>query len=214
LVIEDPDRVVPNEGDWPRVLHDIRRKVPREDQALVRAEGGIHVVNRNGGNQLRGSVYYRFRDDGLVGREAPSIPAPSSSGGGVAGSPEVRDTLSFFVSLEDERLTTPGTTFRARADGETVQGNTTRVRASDLDALADYLRSRFGYDPGALQGLQPSHAGHPLPGQTRLQPGDRNKVSLRYAHLDSSTDALLSNAPLLGFGNRRSSEPATIVTEI
>ena len=38
--------------------------------------------------------------------------------------------------------------FVANTGGQTVEGNTTRVLASDLDALSNFLRDNFDYDTG------------------------------------------------------------------
>lgn len=170
---------------------------------------GVNSVTRSGANELRGSAYYRFRDESLVGTEAKGLPFDPGTfdfdkWGGWASGPVIRDKLAFFLSYEDETLTSPGTTFRANAGGETVQGSTTRVLASDLDALSSYLRSNFRYDPGPHQGYNHETPATRYLAKLSYNVSDRHKVSLRYTHLDSSTDVLLSNAAALGFGNRRS----------
>ncbi|MCL4821639.1 MAG: carboxypeptidase regulatory-like domain-containing protein [Vicinamibacteria bacterium] len=169
---------------------------------------GVNSVTRSGGNEFRGSAYYWFRDEGLVGTEAgdrtvnPGTFDFKKIGGWISG-PIVKDKLFFFGSVEDETLTSPGTTFRANAGGESIGGNTTRVLASDLDALSSFLSSRFQYETGPYQDYD-----HETPARRYLAKIDwnlsnTNKVVLRYNHLDSNTDVLLSNSASLGFGNRR-----------
>ena len=120
---------------------------------------GINSVTRSGGNQFRGSAYYWFRDDSLVGTEAKGLPFNPGTfdfkkwGGWLSG-PIIKDKLFFFVSFEDEALTQPGTTFRANTGGETVQGSVTRVLASDLDSLGSYLNTQLQVRRRALPGLQ------------------------------------------------------------
>ncbi len=171
---------------------------------------GVNSVTRSGGNEFRGSAYYWFRDESLVGTEAgestinPGTFDFKKIGGWISG-PIVKDKLFFFGSVEDETLTSPGTTFRANAGGEAIGGNTTRVLASDLDALSSFLSSRFQYETGPYQDYD-----HETPARRYLAKIDwnvsnTNKVVLRYNHLDSNTDVLLSNSTSLGFGNRRTS---------
>jgi hypothetical protein len=118
---------------------------------------GVNMVTRSGGNQFRGSAYYWFRDNSLVGTEAkgnsydPGTFDSRRFGGWVSG-PILKDKLFFFGSYENDKLSQPGTTFRANNGGEPVGGNVTRVLASDLDALSSYLSSNFGYDTGGYQG--------------------------------------------------------------
>jgi hypothetical protein len=170
---------------------------------------GINSVTRSGGNQFRGSYYYQFRDDSMTGGEAQGANVNvgtfefRNTGGWVSG-PVWKNKLFFFLNYEDESLTQPGTTFRANLGGETVGGGTTRVLASDLDALSNYLSQRFSYDTGDYQGYD-----HETPAKRFLVKFDyninnTNKVTFRYNMLDSITDVLLSNSSSLGFGTRRS----------
>jgi hypothetical protein len=170
---------------------------------------GVNSVTRSGGNAFRGSAYYWFRDDSLVGKEARGVPFDPGVfefdkwGGWVSG-PLAKDRLSFFLSFEDETDVRPGTTYRANWGGEAAQGNVTRVLASDLDALRGYLRQNFQYDTGPYQGYSHLTPATRYLAKLNYNIDDRNKLSLRYNQLDSTTDQLVSDASALGFGNRRS----------
>jgi hypothetical protein len=169
---------------------------------------GVNMITRSGTNQFRGSAYYWFRDNSLVGTEAKGLtynPGTFDSrrfGGWVAG-PIIKDKLFFFGSIEDDKLTQPGTTFRANTGGETVAGNVTRVLASDLDQLSSYLSSNFQYDTGAYQGYDFEIPARRYLAKLDYNLDDRNKISVRYTHLDSKTDQLVSDSSSLGFGSRR-----------
>jgi hypothetical protein len=169
---------------------------------------GVNTVTRSGTNDFRGALRYDFRDQSMVGTRAgrsdfdPGTFDFNQFGAWLSG-PIVRNRLFFFVNFENEGLTEPGTTFTANAGGQPVEGNTTRVLASDLTQLSNFLRTNFGYDPGGFQGY-----GHETPATRFLAKldfnvNDRNRLSLRYNHLDSNTDVLLSNSSSLGFGTRR-----------
>jgi hypothetical protein len=117
---------------------------------------GVNTVTRSGTNRFRGSAYYWFRDNGLVGTDAagntynPGTFNAHRIGAWVSG-PIIQDKLFFFGSYENDKYTAPGTTFRANTGNEPVGGNVTRVLASDLDTLSSYLKSNFGYDTGPYQ---------------------------------------------------------------
>jgi hypothetical protein len=132
--------------------------------------------------------------------------------GGTVSGPIIKNKLFFFANFESDALTEPGTTFLANKGTATalepVGGNTTRVLASDLDALSSFLKTKFSYDTGPYQGYD-----HETPSLRFIMKfdynlNDNNKISLRYVHLDSDTDVLMSNSSSLGFGNRRSSTQA------
>ncbi len=169
---------------------------------------GINSVTRSGDNQFRGSAYYWFRDQGLVGTEAKGLPFnPGTFNfdkfGGWASGPVIKDKLALFLSFEDEKLQEPGTTFRANAGGETVQGSTTRVLASDLTTLSSFLSTNFRYDSGPFEDYSHETPARRYLAKLNYNISDRNKVSIRYNQLDSITDVLLSNSGSLGFGTRR-----------
>jgi hypothetical protein len=170
----------------------------------------VNTVTRSGGNQFQGSLYHQFRDQELVGTEAagsefdPGTFNVKKWGGWLSG-PIVQNRLFFFASYEQDKLTEPGTTFLANTGGQTPGGSITRVNATTLDSLSNFLRSNFDYETGPYQGYE-----HLVPATRVLAKLDfnlnqNNRFSLRYTHLDSETDVLLSNSTSLGFGNRRSS---------
>lgn len=171
---------------------------------------GVNTVTKSGANEYSGSVYYNYRNESYVGTKAGDFEVNPGKfrfnqyGVRLSG-PIVKNKLFFFVSFEDDNLIQPGTTFIARSDVTvTPGGNITRVLKSDLDALSAFLKEKFNYETGPYQGYD-----FETPSTRALIKLDynidpKNKLSLRYLHLDSFTDVLLSNSSSLGWGNRRS----------
>jgi hypothetical protein len=173
----------------------------------------VNTVTRSGTNQFRGSFYHRFRDDGLVGTEAHGLPFNPGTfnfrnTGGWGAGPVMKNKLFFFGNFEDEEFTQPGTTFMANTGGQPVIGNTTRVLASDLDALSGYLGQRFNYETGPYQDYDEQKPATRFLTKFDYNLSTNHKVIFRYTHLDSNTDVLASNSSSLGFGNRRTSTQA------
>ncbi|MCI0554702.1 MAG: TonB-dependent receptor [Anaerolineae bacterium] len=174
---------------------------------------GVNTVTKSGTNEFSGSAYYQFRNEGLVGEDAKDekfIPGKFEYKqiGLRLGGPIVQNKLFFFGSFEDDDLTEPGTDFTANLGSETVAGNKTRVLASDLDQLSSFLRSNFGYDAGGYQGYDFKTPALRFIGKLDFNLNTRNKLSVRYNHLDSDTDVLMSNSSSLGNGNRRTNTNA------
>ena len=171
---------------------------------------GVNTVTKSGTNEYSASVYYNFRNNDFVGTKAGDVEFKSGTFkfgqfGMRLGAPLIQNKLFLFVNFEDDKLTQPGTTFIARPDTNTPDGgNVTRVLASDLDALRNYLKSNFGYETGPYQGYDHFTPSTRFLAKLDYNIDNKNKVSLRYTHLDSFTDVLLSNSSSLGFGNRRS----------
>lgn len=186
---------------------------------------GVNTVTRSGTNSYNGSVYYMFRKPNLVGKTAGTNsfdpgsfdyknygfrvggPLPFFNFGEHNGPMFIsgKNKLFFFLSYESEKLTQPGTTFTARTSTATVPaGNVTRVLNTDLDNLSTFLRDRFGYETGPYQGYSHNTPAKKWLFRTDYNINDKNRLSLRYIHLDSDTDVLLSNSSSLGAGTRRS----------
>ena len=171
----------------------------------------VNTVTRSGTNEFTGMLQYGFRNEALTGKEAgPGLLAVSAGNfkfsryGGYLGGPLIKNRVFFFASYEKDALREPGTTFLANEGGQTVEGSVTRVLKSDLDGLADYLSTNFNYSPGPYQGYDHETPATRYIAKLDFNVSERNKVSVRYNHLDSFTDVLLSNSASLGvLGNRR-----------
>ncbi len=174
---------------------------------------GINAVTKSGTNEISGSAYYDWRTQGLVGTKAkdntfnPGTFKYNLMGARLSG-PIIKDKLFFFLSYEDDKTVSPGTTFRANLGGETATGNVTRVLASDLDALSSYLKTNFNYDTGPYQGYDFEIPSTRFLAKLDFNLNDKNKISVRYSQLDSKTDVLMSTSSSLGFGSRRSNNNA------
>lgn len=167
---------------------------------------GVNTVTRSGTNEFSGSAYYFWRNNNNVGTEAgentfnPGDFTYNQIGFRVGG-PIIKDKLFFFASFEDEAEARPGTTWRANR-GEPIEGNVTRVLASDLDQLSGFLRDKFDYETGPYEDYDNETLGTKFLIKFDYNINDKNKLSLRYNHLDSSTDVLMSGSNSLGFGGR------------
>src|SRR5207244_10190126 len=121
------------------------------------------------------------------------------------GGPIIRNRLFFFGSFENDGQTQPGTTFLANDGTQTLGGNVTRVLASDLDSLSRYLKNSFNYTTGPYQGYDFKVPSTRFLARMDYNVNDRNKLSLRFNLLNSSSDIRVSNSSSLGFGSRRTS---------
>jgi hypothetical protein len=172
---------------------------------------GVNAVTRSGTNNVEGSVYYLTRNEDFVGTRAgtnPVNPGTFSFGqiGARIGGPIIKNRLFVFANFEDDGLEEPGTTFRPNAGGQPVGGNVTRVLQSDVDRLSQFLGQRFDYQTGSATDFQLETPSRRFLTRVDFNANDRNKFSLRYSYLNSSTDIPVSNSTSLGFGNRRDNQ--------
>jgi hypothetical protein len=173
----------------------------------------VNTVTRSGTNQYRGSLYHQFRDNSLVGTTAKDLAVNPGTfdfrnTGGWGGGPIVKNRAFFFGNYENEAFTQPGTTFRANLGGEAAAGSVTRVLASDLNTLSSFLSNNFNYETGPYENYSFETPAKRYLAKVDYNLNERNKVSVRYNHLDSKTDQLASNSSSLGFGTRRTTTQA------
>src|SRR5213082_1950872 len=169
---------------------------------------GVNMVTKSGTNDVSGSLYYNERNNDFVGTDAgPNTFNPGTFKyhdiGAALGGPIIRNRLFLFGSFENDGQTAPGTTYLANNGSQPDSGNITRVLASDLDSLSSYLKSNFNYVTGPYEGYDFRVPSTRFLARLDYNLNDRNKLSLRYNLLNSSSDILVSNSSSLGFGCRR-----------
>jgi hypothetical protein len=167
---------------------------------------GVNTVTRSGTNRFTGSVYHRLKNDDLVGTEAAGLTFDPGEftfrdTGFWVGAPIVRNRLFAFFNFEDEEDNRPLTNFRANR-GETVQGNTTRVLASDLERVSALLASDFQYETGPFEAYPDLTPARRYLIRNDFNLNNNNKINFRYTHLDSSTDVSISSSSSLLRGRR------------
>ncbi|HVO34782.1 MAG TPA: carboxypeptidase regulatory-like domain-containing protein, partial [Gemmatimonadales bacterium] len=168
---------------------------------------GVNMVTKSGTNQFAGSLYYQFRNNNYVGTQAgantfnPGTFKYHDLGLNLGG-PIIPNKLFFFTSWEGDINTQPGTGFLANTGGQTVGGQTSRVLASDLDALSAFLATNFKYNTGPYQGYNFNTPSNRFLVRLDYNLNDRNKLSLRYNVLNSSSDINVSGSSSLGVGGR------------
>lgn len=113
--------------------------------------GAINAVTRSGTNDIEGSVYYLFRNEGMAGKtpiddsslKREKLSDFSAKTYGVRlGGPIIKDKLFFFVNAELQREETP-----QPFDFATYTGKATR---DTLNALVEKL-GEYGYNPGGFE---------------------------------------------------------------
>jgi predicted DNA-binding ribbon-helix-helix protein len=165
----------------------------------------VNTITRSGTNQVRGSLYHRFRNENFVGTDAHGLvfnPGTfnTKQTGGWGGTPIVKNRLFLFGNYEDESDVRPLNSFRANNGGEPVAGNVTRVLASDLTTLSAFMKQNFDYDTGPFAPSDDTTPQKRTMLRTDLNLNNSNKFSFGYIQLNSSSDNNLSGSTSAGIG--------------
>ena len=168
----------------------------------------VNMVTKSGTNDFKGSVYYQTRNQSLVGTKAagstfdPGTFHFNMFGGNFSG-PILKDKLFFFLSFETEGYVRPATNFIANNGSQNAGGNITRVLKSDLNELSNFLRTNFNYETGKYDGYDFNTDAARFIIKLDYNLNLKNKISIRYSHLDSKSDQPIANSSGLGSGFRR-----------
>jgi hypothetical protein len=168
---------------------------------------GVNAVTKSGTNTFTGSVYRLTRTQDFVGDKVgaqafnPGV-FDFSQFGARFGGPLIKNKLFFFGNFETDGNNRPGTNFVSNTGGQAITGNTTRVLASDVTTLSNFLSQNFQYETGPVNGYEFETPSTRILGKIDFNLNDNNKFSFRYTQLDSKTDVIMSGSSSLGFGNR------------
>jgi hypothetical protein len=165
---------------------------------------GINSVTRSGTNQFKGSVYTYIRTPGMLGYKVRTNTVPKGDfsynlSGFSVGGPIVKNKLFFFVSAEQEKLSQPATTLVANKPGQTaVPGVISQAVADTLDALKNFLISKYGYDPGVYQGYNYNTHSDKITARLDYNINAKHTLTIKYNYLKSYKDQPASNSGAVG----------------
>ncbi|PLX22456.1 MAG: hypothetical protein C0597_02450 [Marinilabiliales bacterium] len=156
---------------------------------------GINAVTKSGTNELKGTGYYFFRNENMIGEKVGSVTAKnydfSAKQFGVSiGGPIIKDKLFFFINAEAERRDQLAHGFVADDGTNTGQSNVTSVLESDLIAVQNHLRTFWNYDPGAYQGYNHETYNDKLLLKLDWNIAKNHSLTVRYNMLDAWKDIL------------------------
>lgn len=170
------------------------------------AGGQINAVTRSGSNNIEGSAYYFFRNEGLAGKTPTDVEGAtrerlddfSAETYGVrVGGPIIKDKLFYFINLEQQRDETP-----QPFDLSTYQGD---ASTADIAALVSKLQG-FGYEPGTLTPNPVILNSDKVTAKFDFNVNENHKLSLRYSFVEADNiEAVRSNTRTLNFYNRSES---------
>ena len=155
--------------------------------------GGVNAITKSGTNDFKGTAYVYYTNQDLRGNRINGEDLGGRADesktiyGFTLGGPIVKNKLFFFANYEHETTPFQVIKYRAREDGEAVDGMVSRTLASDMQRVGDHLRNKYGYDPGSYSNFPGDASNNKFLGRLDWNINDFHKLSLRFNHTKNST---------------------------
>ena len=168
------------------------------------AGGSINAVTRSGTNDFEGSAYYFWRNENLAGKDPGDLagdnereklaPFTARTYGARLGGPIIKDKLFFFVNAEFQRDETP-----QPFNVDNYNGN---ASPADLDQLASFIESNYGYNVGTFDNNTRSLDSDKILAKLDWNINDRHKLTFRHSFVKAENLEARSSSPtFIGFLN-------------
>jgi len=150
--------------------------------------GGVNAITKSGTNTIKGSAYTYLRNQDLRGNKigdrdfGDRAKESRTVYGATLGGPIIKNKLFFFGNIEYEKSPQQVITWRASTDGVSDGSTISRTTESDLQRVADHLKSKYGYDPGSYKDFPAEETNLKYLLRLDWNINDANKLSLRYNH--------------------------------
>ena len=181
--------------------------------------GGINATTKSGTNELHATAYGFFQNQDMQGYKVGTSEISKNESrylmyGASVGGPIIKDKLFFFVNVEADKSISPGPTrmLSDRAvgsDGKLYDAGTVYTTGNDgycypssvvMDAVGDFLRNKYGYEPGLYTGYSTETPSLKLLARIDWNINKNHKFNLRYNMVNSKYASAPSTSST-GFGD-------------
>ncbi len=169
----------------------------------------INAVTRSGTNQVSGSAYTYFRNEGMQGNKIGDQTfikqdLQYKQYGFRLGGPLIKNKLFYFVNGEFERQTTPGPSqIAATAALPFSQANpqVSRPTVDEMNTISQYLADKYGYVTGPYQGYSSKSFSNKFLARLDWNISQKHKLNVRYSFLESESSRIQPSTSTSPFVN-------------
>ncbi len=150
--------------------------------------GGVNAITKSGTNTFRGTAYVYHRNENMRG---DTVDGEQISGaravdrnttyGFTLGGPIVKNKLFFFVNAEYAKIPTIANRWQGSTNGRADADNyISRTTQSDLKAVSDFVKSKYGYDTGSWTNFPADENNLKLLARIDWNINDKHHLAFRY----------------------------------
>lgn len=172
------------------------------------AGGGINAVTKRGTNEVKGSVYFKVRNESLAGKTPGDVDKrekladfSAKQYGFTVGGPIIKNKLFFFVNTEIQRDETPKPFNFSEYRGDSNEATINQI-ASKLEG--------YGYDPGSFGDVISKLDGEKFLAKLNWNINDKHSLMIRHQYTKGeSSSPSTSNSSNIYFANAGVRFPST-----
>ena len=150
--------------------------------------GGVNAITKSGTNTFKGSAYIYHKNENMQGDAVyrqqiagARDKAQTTTYGFTLGGPIIKNKLFFFVNGEMIKIPSIVNRWRGSDDGVADATNyISRTKNSDLEAVSNYMASKYGYDTGSWTSFPADESNYKLMARLDWNITDKHHLALRY----------------------------------
>ena len=150
--------------------------------------GGVNAITKSGTNTFKGSAYVYHKNENMQGDavnrqqiQGAREKAQTTTYGFTLGGPIIKNKLFFFVNGEMIKIPSVVNRWKGSDDGKSDPNNyISRTTNKDLEAVSNYMASKYGYDTGSWTSFPADESNYKLMARIDWNITDRHKLALRY----------------------------------
>ena len=150
--------------------------------------GGVNAITKSGTNTFKGSAYVYHKNENMQGDAVKRQQitgarekSQTTTYGFTLGGPIIKDKLHFFVNGEMIKIPTIVNRWRGSEDGVADPNNyISRTTNADLEAVSNYMASKYGYDTGSWTSFPADESNYKLMARVDWNITDRHHLAVRY----------------------------------
>ena len=151
--------------------------------------GGVNAITKSGTNTFKGTAYIYHQNENMQGDAVDRVQIngarekySTTTYGLTLGGPIIKDKLFFFVNGEMVKIPSvvnrwQGCDADNPADAENFISRTTKA---DLQAVSDYVASKYGYDTGSYTSFPADKSNYKILARLDWNITDKHHLALRY----------------------------------
>ncbi|WP_299584002.1 TonB-dependent receptor [uncultured Sunxiuqinia sp.] len=148
--------------------------------------GGINAITKSGTNTFKGTGYTYYRNQDMRGNKigdkyfGERAEESKTTYGASLGGPIIENKLFFFGNIEKEKSPEQVVNWKPSTDGVTDEQTISRTTISDLQAVSDHLKNKYGYDTGSFTDFPADQENIKYLLRLDWNINDANKMNIRY----------------------------------